>query len=469
MHRISWLPRLCLATVTLGIVAGVSSSQDSGAETVPSLQVGVLPDDLRLDGVLDEEAWSGAPAIENLTMVEPTEGAAPTLRTTVRVLADARQLVIGVRCFDPDPTGIVSYAVARDSSLGGEDHVRIVLGTFRDGRTGYVFSVNPAGARYDALVARRGEGENSSWDGIWEAATSRDDQGWSVEIRIPVRTLSFKEGLDAWHFNVGRRVQRLLERHRWAGARLDWRITQTSHAGLLTDLPEFDLGLGLAVRPALVASESQVDRSRDRDFDLEPSLDVAWKPTPDLTVQLTANTDFAETEVDTRRTNLTRFPLFFPEKRAFFLEGADAFDFGLGVGRDLVPYHSRRIGLVGGEEVPLLFGAKTHGRLGDTSIGALFAHTGHETDVAPSQAMGVMRVRQDILEESTVGMIATVGDPEGRHGSYMTGADFTYQTSRAWGDKNFLAGAWALTADHENSAGDSRSAMGGKIDYPNDL
>ena len=461
----SLLRPLVAAPLLFAPVGGAVLAQDQ----VPTLRVGALPDGLRLDGRLDEEAWAAAPAIENLTMVEPREGAVPTLRTEVRVLANRAALVIGVRCFDSSPSEIVSYAVARDSSLGGEDHVRIVLGTFRDGRTGYVFGVNPGGARYDALVASRGEGENSSWDGLWEAATHRDEEGWSIELRIPVRTLNFKEGMDSWDFNVERKVQRLLERHRWAGAQLDRRVTQTSHAGLLTGLPAFDLGRGLAVRPAMVLREGKTQGEDRSDWDVEPSLDVSWKPTPDFTVQFTANTDFAETEVDTRRTNLTRFPTFFPEKRAFFLEGADAFDFGFGLGQNLVPYHSRRIGLVRGDDVPLLFGAKAFGRFGGTSVGAITAQTGHEGGVAPSEAMGVVRVRQDILEESTVGMIATGGDPRGRGGSYMAGADFTYQTSHFQGDKNFLAGVWGLTMDRDELEGDSRSAWGGKLDYPNDL
>ncbi|MEW6071073.1 MAG: DUF5916 domain-containing protein [Planctomycetota bacterium] len=458
-----------LALVVLRVSTTESFAPEPVGESVPTLRVGALPADLKLDGVLDEPGWRLAPAIENLTMVEPVQGAEPTYRTTVRVLADSRQMVIGVRCFDDEIKGIVSYAVARDASIESEDHVRIVLGTFQDGRTGYVFAVNPGGARYDALVARRGEGEDSSWDGIWEAATSRDAAGWGLEVRIPIRTLNFKEGLDAWHFNVGRKVQRLLESSRWAGARLDWRLTQTAHAGLLTGLPQFDLGWGLAVRPGIAARESQADRNEDREWELAPNLDVSWKPTPDLTVQLTANTDFAETEVDTRRTNLTRFPLFFPEKRAFFLEGVDLFDFGLGLDHDLTPYHSRRIGLVDGQEVSLLAGSKVYGRIGRTSIGGLVVQTGHESGVAPSETMSVMRIRRDVLEESTVGVMATAGDPLGRGDSYLTGADFTYQTSRFLGDKNFLLGVWGLTTDREDLEGDSRSAIGGKIDYPNDL
>jgi hypothetical protein len=190
------------------------------------------------------------------------------------------------------------------------------------------------------------------------------------------------------------------------------------------------------------------------------------------------NTDFAETEVDTRRTNLTRFPVFFPEKRTFFLEGADIFDFGIGMQTfhrpDIVPFHSRRIGLYAGEEIPLIVGGKTNGRIGQTNFGAFVTRTGEETvglgnevEVVPATTMGAARVKQNVLEQSSIGMIATIGDPLGRSNSWMTGLDATYQTSRLGGDKNFLIGVWGLVTDREDLSGD-KTAFGGKIDYPND-
>lgn len=147
-----------------------------------------------------------------MTQTEPVQGAAPTGQTAVKVLVTGDALVIGIRADDPDPARIVSYARSRDAGLENEDHVKLVLDTFGDGRSGYIFAVNPAGARYDALVANRGEGENSDWDGIWEAATARTPQGWSAEIRIPIRSLMFKEGLDTWGFNIERRIERFRKR-----------------------------------------------------------------------------------------------------------------------------------------------------------------------------------------------------------------------------------------------------------------
>ena len=431
-----------------------------------NLRAGALDGPIFLDGVLDEPAWSDAPAIENLVMIEPQQGAEPTGATIIRVLVDTRAVVFGIMCLDPNPSSIVTFTKERDGELDSEDHIKIVLDPFRDGRTGYVFMVNPGGARYDALVANRGESENQNWDGIWDAATHRNEKGWSLELRIPVQTLGFEGGRTDWGLNIERRIQRLLETDRWASPRRDWKVTQTSRAGTLSGLPEFDLGLGLGVRPSMTGGYNRDVTSTDPD--IEPSLDVQQRLGANLLSSLTVNTDFAETEVDARQTNLTRFPLFFPEKRTFFLEGADIFDFGLGLRSDVVPFFSRRIGLVSGQEVPIQFGGKLNGRVSGTNVGALAVHMGSLDNAVAENTLGVVRVSRNIFRESSVGMIGTFGDPIGRTGAYTAGADFTYQTSRFRGNKNFLVGFWGLVTERDDLVGD-KFGWGAKIDYPNDL
>jgi len=458
-----------LVTVFFCLPAAVLEALPSAPQETPFVRCGALPEDIRIDGMLDEPAWSDADAIENLIMIDPMEGGEPTFRTEVRLLADEKDIVIGVICHDSDPGAIVSWSVARDSGLRDEDHVKMVLDTYGDGRKGYIFAVNPSGARYDALVSARGEHENSNWDGLWEAKTLRISTGWCAEIRIPIATLTFKKGLDAWGFNISRRVQRLLETDRWANPCRDFRVTHTRHAGRLVGLPDFDLGLGLSVRPSLVTGFARPSRDEDRDYDNDLSIDLTQRLASNLTALITVNTDFAETDVDSFRTNLTRFPLFFPEKRSFFLEGNEVFDFGLGVGKDALPFHSRRIGLVDGEEVPLLFGAKVYGQAGDTNVGILGVNCGEESDIAPESNMGVVRLSQNVFDESSVGFIATRGDPLGRRGSWTFGTDFTYQTSNFLGNKNFLVGAWGIAMDRDDIEDGQRNAVGIKIDYPNDL
>ena len=455
-----------------------ASEEEEGEEEAvvakPILNAALSSSDFHLDGRLDEPSWSAADSIQNLITVEPDEGGVPAGQTTAKVLVTPSEIIIGVMCHDKNPKRIVSYSKARDADLELEDHVLIVLDPFQDGRSGYVFAVNPSGARFDGLVSDRGEEVNSNWDAVWEAKTWRGAGGWSAEIRIPISSLSFKKGLKDWGLNVQRRVQRLQETSRWAGASLDYEVYQTSHAGLLTNLPAFEYGLGLSIRPAVVAGADRLGPDLDRDYSGDLSLDVTQKIGSNFVASATVNTDFAETEVDARQTNLTRFDVYFPEKRTFFLEGSDIFEFGLGMDEEIMlPFFSRRIGLAGEEDdllqIPLSVGGKLNGRAGNTSIGALAVRTGTVDSLGvPGATMGAVRVKQDVLAESSVGLLATFGDPLGRADSWTAGLDLTYQTSEFLGDKNLLVGAWGLGNDRAGLSGD-KFAFGGQIAYPNDL
>jgi hypothetical protein len=344
----------------------------------------------------------------------------------------------------------------------------VVLDTHLDGRSGYVFIVNPRGARYEALITNQGEGENSNWDAVWEARTARTPTGWSLEIGLPAKSLLFKEGLTTWGFNIERRVQRFLETSRWASPNRDTKINMTARAGLLTGLPPFHLGVGVSIRPAATVAAGREGPGLATTHDVSPSLDLTQRIGANALGSLTVNTDFAETEVDTRRTNLTRFPLLFPEKRAFFLEGADVFDFGLGTGDDVRAFFSRRIGLLSGQEIPITAGLKLNGRVSGTQVGALAVRTREADSLATDASMGVVRLRRDVMRESSVGIIGALGDPLARSGAWMGGADFTFQTTRFRGNRNFLVGVWGLAMDRDDLGG-RRHAFGGKIDYPNDL
>ena len=478
-HPFAPLWAACVA-VPLLLATGVRAE---GGGTRPALQAGVLTSSLVLDGRLDEEAWASvADSIARLTTIEPREGADPSGRTVVKVLADAREIVIGVRCDDPQPGKMVSHAKARDAVLDEEDHLTLVFDTFFDGRSGYVFSINPSGARSDGLVVAEGEEMNTAWDAIWEAKTARDGAGWSAEIRIPIRSLSFPKDHDRWGFNVERRIQRLQETSRWSGISRDFEITQTSRSGVLTGLPRFDLGAGLSVRPALVSRATKPSQAAKTDYEAELSLDASKTLGPNLLSALTINTDFAETEVDVRQINLTRFPVFFPEKRSFFLAGSDIFEFGLGLDEEtLIPFFSRRIGLFGVSEedqveVPIDAGAKISGRVGSTQVGGLVVGTRPIEDLrlveedlifkVPRTTMGAVRLKQSLFEESSVGLLATVGDQLGRS-SWTGGVDFTYRTSSFRDDQNFLVGAWGLRDDRKDLHGE-KTAFGMRIEYPND-
>jgi hypothetical protein len=431
------------------------------------LQCGQIDETIRIDGKLSEKKWSNIDSITSFIMVEPNENQKPTYRTVVKTLAGSKDLVIGITCYDNTTDKIVSFSKARDTDLGKEDNIKIVLDTYQDGRNGYIFSVNPNAARYDALVSNNGSLENANWDVIWEAKTYVGTSFWSVEIRIPVSSLTFKSGLHTWGFNVERRIQRLMEVDRWSGNSRDYNIGQTIHAGLLTDLPDFNLGIGLTPKISVIGKAGRV-AGETTDYSVKPSLDLIQKITPDITAQVTVNTDFAETEVDSRKTNLTRFALLYPEKRQFFLEGADIYDFGVGTNSDLIPFFSRQIGLYEGQEVPVRWGAKLNGKINKTNFGMLVNQTGEINENNGRSTMSAVRIKQNFLKESSIGMISTFGDPANRQNSWTSGVDMTFKTSSFKKDKNFLIGAWGLMNGRDSLTGD-KGALGLRINYPNDL
>ena len=434
----------------------------------PHLRAGRLLHRLELDGRLTEPDWTTADSIAALTQVTPVAGAVPPGRTVVRVLANTKEIVVGVVAYGSPGVPITGYGKARDADPGDEDHIALVLDTFRDGRSGYVFAVNPLGARFDGLVIRQGESINENWDGIWEAATARDGNTWSAEIRIPLRSLIFRPGVTSWGFNVQRQIKAGLELDRWSSPDPNIELTQSSRAGVLDELPSFSLGLGLSVRPAVVTGAGHPAPDTKLDGTLKPALDVTQRAGSNLLASLTFNTDFAETEVDTRRTNFTRFPLFFPEKRTFFLEGTDIFDFGPNLGTDMIPFFSRRIGLLEGRTVPLRAGIKLNGRAGQTNFGALVTRMGSLDSLTEAQTLGAVRLRQNVLEESSLGAILTWGDPRGRGDARTFGADAIYHTSHFRRDKNLTIGLWGARAERQDIVGD-RNSYGVLVDYPNDI
>jgi hypothetical protein len=493
-------PKFELVGVQEFTVSGEAGADEDEVEIVglrPALRVRELSPDFRFDGLPEATAYETdgdgesevTDFIGNLITVEPEEGEEPDGRTVVRVLADKNDIVVTARCYDESPQSIVAFSKARDSELDSEDHLVIVLDTFMDGRSGYVFAVNPAGARFDGLVIEQGEDVNSAWDTIWEAKTSRDNNGWYAEVKIPIKSLSFKKGLSEWGFNIQRKVPRLEEISRWSGASQDYEIYQTSRAGLLTHLPRFDFGLGLSIRPALLGSAGDDGESVNYDGDF--SLDMTQRLGPNLLSSLTVNTDFAETEVDVRQVNLSRFDLFFPEKRTFFTQGSDIFQFGVALDEDLmIPFFSRRIGLFGRSEdelfeIPINAGGKINGRVGNTNIGALVANTrlidslnvgDADEDInvhVPQTTMGAVRISQNILAESSVGMLATFGDQRGHSDAWMAGVDFAYRTSEFLNEKNFGISVWGLLNNGKDADGidleGNKSAFGVRVEYPNDL
>jgi hypothetical protein len=420
-----------------------------------------------VDGVLDEPAWETATTIGEIRQREPHQGEKATERTEVKVLYDSQNLYIGVMCFDSDPTQIIGTQMARDGDLSADDRIEILIDTFRDRHNAFYFATNPLGALVDALIIENGEA-SPEWDAIWFVRTHRTEQGWSAEFSIPFKSLAFHRGQQVWGFNVSRTIKRKLEEDRWAAPRLDLEFYQVAEAGEIVGFDDIRQGRGLDVRPYLANKAVRNVDSASEGVDV--GADIFYSLTPSLKWTTSINTDFAETEVDTHQINLTRFPLFYPEKRAFFLENAGAFKFlNADENADVIPFYSRRIGLLDGEEVPILAGTRLTGKVGGYDVGLLAVRT-RETDQVDAKNFQVVRLKRNILKQSYIGGIFTNGDPADTAAASRTfGGDFKLFSSHFLGkDQNFGVDGFLLATSDEASKGKS-SSFGLGIRYPNDL
>ena len=422
---------------------------------------------IHVDGRLDEPAWLRAAAIGPLVQADPKQGAPASEDTEVRILFDAEALYFGIRCRDHDPKRIVATQLARDADLEVDDRVMIVLDPFVDHRNGFFFAVNPAGARSDGQISNNARGLSYEWDGIWSARARVDAEGWVAEIAIPFKSLRFKPGQGVWGMNVERQIKRLQEHDRWASARPDSWVTNLASAGDMAGLGGQRQGHGLDLRPFVSAGEESGGGKA------KAGVDVFKTITSSLTASLTVNTDFAETEVDARQINLTRFDLLLPEKRTFFLEGAGVFDVaGLGSqDPDLIPFFSRTVGLLDAQEVPVLFGIKVSGRQSGYNIGVLDVQTRRTTlDQGPlaPQNLLALRVSRNLFAQSWIGVFATRGNPSGSGANSLLGVDAQFATSHFRGQKNLRLSLYGMrTAD--GASGRADTAFGLAVDYPNDL
>ncbi len=454
------------ATMLLALlVATGATAAPANRATAGHAEPGVIV----LDGHLDEAAWAGAEVIE-LVQQEPHPGAPTPYVTEVRVLADGQHLYFGFTNHDPRPDAIAVHTLRRDDGQYGDDNVTIVLDTFGARRLGYWFEVNAGGARSDGLNANTVTDRN--WNGIWDAAVTRSATGWTAEVAISTQSLQFDANLEAWGLNVGRYVAREQLSLRWAGITLDSDIFDLRRAGELHGIDGLKQGLGLAVRPYALA---RYNSALGGDSTGDAGIGIEYNFTPQLEGILAINPDFAEAEVEEGQVNLSRFSLFFPEKRPFFLEGSNLFEFGYGlnIGDDgnlstqFIPYFSRRIGLVDGQIVPIDAGAKLVGHLGDFSVGLLDVETG-SSPAAPSTNLAVARAAYDLSDEFRIGALLTHGDPAGLVDNSFAGLDGVWRTSTFRGDKNLTVSGW-----YGHSYGDlapgQPDGYGAAIEYPNDL
>lgn len=456
-----------VAVTAVGLACAGFLAGQTAPEKRPVVKTSPRVGEIRIDGVLDKQAWQDAGVIDGLVQQAPRPGEATPFRTEVRILVDSAALYAGVTCEDPEPWRIAVHTHQRDGDMKGDDTVALVFDTFND-RRGYVFRVNAVAARADGLISGPGETSND-WDGVWDAKVRRTATGWTAEIRIPAATLRFTQGATSWGFNVERTVARNRLTLRWAATTLDSQFDDLSRAGSLEGVSEIKQGLGLSIVPYALLNRIN-DRANGAKFLRgEWGGDIRYSLRPQLEGILTANPDFAETEADARQINLTRFPLFFPEKRAFFLEGSNLFQFGLGLSDDFIPFYSRRIGLLQERLVPLDGGVKFLGQAGRWGIAALDVETGPGSPKgAPRSNLLAGRFTYDVDTHLRLGAIATNGNPSAAGSNTLAGLDAIWRTSQFEGDKNLFIGVWAALSAGGKGSG-QRSGFGLKIDYPNDL
>lgn len=421
-----------------------------------------------IDGRLDDPVWQTAARLGNFRQLEPIEGALPTEETEVYLGFDQDNLYIGVRCHDSEPEKIVTTTLTRDSDMTYDDTVQILFDTFHDGRSAYLFATNSGGVQVDGLVRNEGEQINLDWDAIWNVQGSRDAGGWSTEMAIPWRTLRFPERPEQeWGFIIERLVARKQERTFWKAPKKSWYARwKLSEAGTIVGLEGASPGSRFHFAPYVIGGAERPQESSSTDSITEVGGDLKINLASDLVADVTIKTDFSETEADQQEVNLTRNPLFFPEKRGFFLEGASSFYAGQRPdpehASEYYLFFSRRIGLSenGQAPIPILGGAKLTGHAGKYSLGALSIQTENTREpdgyggliVAPRTSYSVGRVKRDLGNGSTLGLIGLSKDTSGYHNRTF-GGDWDITLNKNLRTGGYLAQSSTPGLDGNDHAG----------------
>ena len=426
-----------------------------------------------IDGYVNEEVWKEAFVVDQFQQREPNEGEPISQKTEFLTCYDANFIYFAFRCWD-DPDNITAKEMARDVSLGNDDRIQIILDTYLDHRNGYWFQIGPRGSIGDALVSDNGTSFNKDWDGLWTGKAKITDYGWEAEIKIPFKTMGFDKENKQWGIKFIRHIVNNLESAYWPKANLNTHKFQVSDAGILDGIEDITQGIGLDISPYLVTG-MDTKKGEDNNPKLTGGLDLFYQITPSLKSSLTINTDFAETEVDDRQINLTRFNLHYPEKRAFFLDGASYFQFGIegdrtsSVASRIIPFFSRRMGLdENGAPIPINYGAKLTGQVDNWNIGMM--HINDDSEVGQNK-YSVARVTRNLGQQSSIGLIGTYGnslDTLGEQSNLLTGVDLKLSTSTFQGNKNVSFFLFGLKSNTKNIEGKDGS-WGGQISYPNDL
>ena len=423
-----------------------------------------------IDGVMDDGAWQKAPVAGDFVQDEPGDGVPMTERTEFRVLYDDRALYIGIWCYDSEPEKILARGMTRDDFPMEDDYIYIAIDTFLDRRNGYNFTINPNGLRYDALINNNSH-SSSNWDAIWECKSQISNNGWFSEIAIPFDSIAFSPRNSTWGFNISRTIRRKNERGRWHSEGRHLRTSAMGNAGEIHGLERLANVTKWEVLPYGMGKYRHNNDTGDEKTLGDFGGDISYRLAPNLNASLSVNTDFAETEIDHRQLNFTRFSIEYPEKRDFFLKDSGIFQFGPSSRRSRsqssTPFFSRRIGLThSGHPVPINLATKITGRIGKYNIGMIGAMLDKHSGIG-SQNLFVTRISRNVLEQSSIGMISTLGDPNSDKDAHMIGTDFNYRTTKFLTDKTLRASVYTMANFDDDT--DWSYAHGADISYPNDL
>ena len=396
-------------------------------------------EEIIIDGFLTEQSWSLADSITDFYQNKPNPGSPISERTVARVIYDDKHLYISAVCYDSHPDRIIVESLEQDFDSRSNDSFAFILDTFNDRKDAFLFLFNSQGAVLDMQISNDGADVNRAWEGIVYPKTRVFSKGWVLELAIPFNTLRFDDNSreQPWGINFLRRIRRKNEDAYWAPVETHELLLRINKAGTLSGLSDLRSSRNLNIKPFALASAQLKEPSR-READI--GIDVKYGVTPSLTLDVSYNTDFSQVEADEERINLTRFPLFFPEKRDFFLENAGIFTFGdirkfnyrmapNRYGRDFFLFHSRRIGLAGGATIPIIGGGRLSGKLGNYELGVLDMQTA-DTPSADAANFGVLRLRRNILKNSNVGLMVVNKRSSGTNFNRGYGVDANFQLFR---------------------------------------
>ncbi len=423
-----------------------------------------------IDGRLNEEVWENAAKVDQFIQREPNVGQPVSEKTNFYICYDADFLYVGVKCFD-DPKKITAKEMARDVNLGNDDRVQVILDTYLDHRNGYWFQIGPRGSIGDATISENGAVFNKEWDGLWEGKARIVADGWEAEMAIPFKTMGFDKYNPNWGIKFIRHIKRKLEMSYWPTANVNSYKFQVSDAGILEGITNISQGIGFDISPYLVGGMDTKQDTKNK-YRAKGGMDLFYQITPSLKSSLSINTDFAETEVDDRQINLTRFNLLFPEKRDFFLDGASLFSFGIQgedanpYGKSIMPFFSRRMGLDNnGLPIQINFAAKLTGTINKWNIGLMQVNDDHNTG---NSNFSVARVSRSLGSESSIGVIGTYGNAVSSAENFVGGIDLKLATSKFRGNKNLSLILFGLKSNTKGLT-DNDLSWGGTISYPNDF